>query len=154
MSIADRCTKAPQVQVVVGDGLSAAAINNNVAEILPVIEQGLTSAGISMGTPFFIKYARVGVINSVNDVIGADAVIILIGERPGLGVADAMSAYMGYKPTKGKTDGERDAFCMITRNGGTNPLEAGAFIVEQVKKYLKYQASGVQLRLKVSGENS
>jgi ethanolamine ammonia-lyase small subunit len=152
-TVAERCVRNPQVQIIVGDGLSAAAINNNVAEILPVIEQGLKSAGISMGTSFFIQYARVGVMNSVNDVVGADVVIILIGERPGLGVADAMSAYMGYKPTSGKTDGERDAFCMITRNGGTNPLEAGAFIVEQVKKYLKYQASGVELRLKISGEN-
>lgn len=152
--VAERCTKNPQVQIIVGDGLSAAAINNNVAEILPVIEQGLKSAGISSGTPFFVKYARVGIMNSVNDIVGADVVVMLIGERPGLGVADAMSAYMGYKPTKGKTDGDRDAFCMITRNGGTNPLEAGAFIVEQVKKYLKYQASGVQLRLKISGESA
>lgn len=152
--VAEKCTKNPQVQIVVGDGLSAAAIRNNVDEILPVIEQGLKSAGISSGTPFFVKYARVGIMNSVNDIVGADVVVMLIGERPGLGVADAMSAYMGYKPTKGKTDGDRDAFCMITRNGGTNPLEAGAFIVEQVKKYLKYQASGVQLRLKISGENA
>ncbi|SIQ58832.1 Ethanolamine ammonia-lyase light chain [Alkalispirochaeta americana] len=150
--VAEKCTKNPQVQIVVGDGLSAAAINNNAPEILPVIQQGLKSAGISSGTPFFIKYARVGVINSVNSVLGADVVIILIGERPGLGVADAMSAYMGWKPAKGKTDGERDAFCMITTQGGTNPLEAGAYIVEQVKKYLQYQASGVDLRMKISGE--
>ncbi|POR02243.1 ethanolamine ammonia-lyase [Alkalispirochaeta sphaeroplastigenens] len=150
--VAEKCAKNPQVQIVVGDGLSAAAINNNAPEILPVIQQGLKSAGISSGTPFFVKYARVGVINSVNSVVGADVVIILIGERPGLGVADAMSAYMGWKPAKGKTDGERDAFCMITTQGGTNPLEAGAYIVEQVKKYLQYQASGVDLRMKISGD--
>lgn len=94
-AIAERCVKKPQVQIVVGDGLSAAAINNNLPLIYPVIEQGLKSAGISIGTPFFIKYARVGVINDVNDLIGADLVVILIGERPGLGIADAMSAYMG-----------------------------------------------------------
>jgi ethanolamine ammonia-lyase small subunit len=51
------------VQIVVGDGLSAAAMTNNLPIIYPVIEQGLKSAGISVGTPFFIKYARVGVIN-------------------------------------------------------------------------------------------
>lgn len=150
--IEEKCTRNPQVQIIVGDGLSAAAINNNLESILPVIEQGLSSAGISSGTPFFVKYCRVGIMNAINDIIGADVVILLIGERPGLGVADAMSAYMGYKPTQGKTDGDRDAFCMITNNGGTNPLEAGAFIVEQVKKYLKYQASGIELRLKISKE--
>lgn len=151
--IAEKCVKKPQVQIVVGDGLSAAAVTNNLAIIYPVIEQGLKSAGISVGTPFFIKYARVGVINDVNDVIGADVVLILIGERPGLGIADAMSAYMGWRPTAGKTDAERDVVCMITQNGGTNPLEGGAFVVETIKKTLKHQASGVELKEKTSGES-
>jgi len=150
--IAEKCVKKPQVQIVVGDGLSAAAINNNLPMILPVIEEGLKSAGISVGTSFFVKNARVGVINDVNDVIGADVVVILIGERPGLGIADAMSAYMGWRPTAGKTDAERDVVCMITMNGGTNTLEGGAFVVELIKKTLKFQASGVELKEKSGGD--
>jgi len=149
--IAERCVKNPQVQIVVGDGLSAAAINNNLPQIFPVITQGLKAAGISMGTPFFIQFARVGVINDVNEVIGADVVVILIGERPGLGVADALSAYMGWRPGPGKTDAHRDVICMITANGGTNPLEGGAYVVELIKKTLRYQASGVELKLKTAG---
>ncbi|OQA12891.1 MAG: Ethanolamine ammonia-lyase light chain [Chloroflexi bacterium ADurb.Bin360] len=77
--------------------------------------------------------------------------MILLGERPGLGVADALSAYMGYRPGPGKTDAERDVVCMITYHGGTNPLEAGAYVVELIKQTLKYQASGVELKLKASG---
>ncbi|MFN7036633.1 MAG: ethanolamine ammonia-lyase subunit EutC [Bellilinea sp.] len=150
--IAERCVKKPQVQIVVGDGLSAAAINNNFPLIYPVIVQGLKSANISLGTPFFIKFARVGVINDVNDIIGADMVVILIGERPGLGIADALSAYMGWRPTAGKTDAERDVVCMITVHGGTNPLEGGAYVVDMIKKTLQYQASGVELKLKTSGQ--
>ncbi len=150
--IAERCIKKPQVQIVVGDGLSAAAINNNLGLIYPVIEQGLRSAGISIGTPFFIKYARVGVINDVNDIIGADVVVILIGERPGLGIADAMSAYMGWRPTAGKTDADRDVICMITNNGGINPLEGGALVVELIQKTLRYQASGIELKRKLAAE--
>lgn len=149
--IAERCVKKPQVQIVVGDGLSAAAIDNNLPQIFPVIEQGLKAAGISMGTPFFIKFARVGVMNDVNDIIGADLVLLLIGERPGLGVADAMSAYMGWRPAAGKTDANRDVICMITNAGGTNPLEGGAYVVELIKKTLKFQASGVELKLKTTG---
>jgi ethanolamine ammonia-lyase small subunit len=140
-----KCTKHPQVQIVVGDGLSAAAINNNLAKIYPVIEQGLKSAGISVGTPFFVEFARVGVMNDINSIVGADMVLLLIGERPGLGIADALSAYMGYKPGEGKTDAQRDLICMITEHGGTNPLEAGAFVVELIRKTLKYEASGVEL---------
>jgi ethanolamine ammonia-lyase small subunit len=150
--IAERCVKNPQVQIVVGDGLSAAAVNNNLQHIFPVISDGLKSAGITMGTPFFIQNARVGVINDVGEVLNADVVVILLGERPGLGVADAMSAYMGYQPRPGKTDAERDVICMITYNGGTNPLEAGAYVVELIKKTLKYKASGVELK-RLSGED-
>jgi len=152
MLIEQKCVKKPQVQIVVGDGLSAAAINNNLPQIFPVIKQGLEASNISMGTPFFIKFARVGVINDVNTVIGADVVVILIGERPGLGVADALSAYMGWQPGPGKTDAQRDVICMITNNGGLNPLEAGAFVVELIKKILQNHASGVELKLKTSEE--
>ena len=147
----ERCAKNPQVQIVVGDGLSAAAVTNNLPQIYPVIEQGLTSAGLSLGTPFFVRYCRVGVMNDINDIVNADVVVLLIGERPGLGVADALSVYSGWRPGAGKTDAHRDVICMITENGGTNPLEAGAYVVEHVKNVVQAQASGIELRLKQSG---
>lgn len=149
-TIADRCTKSPDVQICVGDGLSAAAIDSNLADIYPVIEQGLKSAGLSVGTPFFIENCRVGVMNDVNTVVDAKVVLLLIGERPGLGIADAMSAYMGYHPEPGKSDAERDLVCMITVHGGTNPLEAGAYVVELIQKTLKHGVSGVELRERTS----
>lgn len=149
-TIAERCTKKPQVQIVVGDGLSAAAVENNLAKIYPVIVDGLKAAGISVGTPFFVRYCRVGVINDINTVIEADVVALLIGERPGLGVADALSVYSGWRPGPGKTDAQRDVVCMITENGGTNPLEAGAYVVEHLRNVIANQASGVELRLQQS----
>jgi ethanolamine ammonia-lyase small subunit len=150
--LAKRCVKKPQVQIVIGDGLSAAAVTNNLPQIYPVIEQGLKGAGLSLGTPFFVRYCRVGVINDINDIVQADVVALLIGERPGLGVADALSVYSGWRPASGKTDAHRDVICMITENGGTNPLEAGAFVVEHVKTVIKAQTSGIELRLEQSGD--
>jgi ethanolamine ammonia-lyase small subunit len=149
-TIRERCTSNPQVQIVVSDGLSAAAINNNLEAILPVLTQGLQNAGVTVGTPFFIENGRVGVINDVGDTLGADVVVMLIGERPGLGIADAMSAYMGFRPAPGKTDADRDLICMITTHGGTNPLEAGAYVVDFVRKMLEHQASGGELRRRTS----
>ena len=149
--IAERCVKGPDVQLCVVDGLSAAAIDNNLRDIYPVIEQGLKSAGLSVGTPFFIENGRVGIMNDVNSIIKAKVVVLLIGERPGLGIADAMSAYMGFDPQPGKSDADRDLICMITTHGGTNPLEAGAYIVEFIKRMTKYSASGVKLR-EVAGD--
>jgi len=145
--IAEKCVKSPNIQVVVGDGLSAAAIEANLRQIFPVIKQGVQAAGLTFGTPFHIKYCRVGVMNEVGEAIKPDVVILLIGERPGLGRAESMSAYMGYKPKYGDSDADRDVVCNIFENGGTNPLEAGAFVIQLSQKMRQQQASGVKLKM-------
>ena len=145
--INEKCQKNVNIQLCVGDGLSAAAIEANLRQIFPVIKQGVQNAGLTFGTPFFIQYARVGVMNDVGELIKPDVVILLIGERPGLGRAESMSVYMGYKPKYGDTDADRDVVCNIFENGGTNPLEAGAFVVQLAQNMRKSQASGVKLKL-------
>ena len=144
--IQERCVKKPDVQICVGDGLSAAAISHNLGDIYPVIEQGLSSAGLTLGTPFLIENCRVGIMNDVNTIVQAKVVLLLIGVRPGLGSAEAMSVYMGFDPQPGKSDADRDLICMITTHGGTNPLEAGAYVVEVVKRMIQHSASGVKLK--------
>lgn len=145
--INEKCQKNVNIQLCIGDGLSAAAIEANLRQIFPVIKQGVQNAGLTFGTPFFVKYARVGVMNDIGELIKPDVVILLIGERPGLGRAESMSAYMGYKPKYGDTDADRDVVCNIFENGGTNPLEAGAFVVQLAQNMRKNQASGVKLKL-------
>jgi ethanolamine ammonia-lyase small subunit len=145
--INEKCQKNVNIQLCVGDGLSAAAIEANLRQIFPVIKQGVQTAGLTFGTPFFVKYARVGVMNDIGELVKPDVVILLIGERPGLGRAESMSAYMGYKPKYGDTDADRDVVCNIFENGGTNPLEAGAFVVQLAQTMRKSQASGVKLKL-------
>lgn len=144
--IMERCRPAPNLQVVVGDGLSAAAVEANVREMFPVLLQGAQAAGLTVGTPFFIQYCRVGVLNDLGELLKPDVVVLLIGERPGLGRADALSAYMAYRPQPGDTDADRDVICNIFNNGGTNPLEAAAFTIQIAQKMLKHQASGVKLK--------
>jgi ethanolamine ammonia-lyase small subunit len=145
--ITEKCQKNVQVQLCVGDGLSAEAIETNIRQIFPVIQQGCQAAGLSMGTPFFIKYCRVGVMNDVGDLIKPEVLLLLIGERPGLGRAESMSIYMGYHPKSGDTDAERDVICNIFDRGGTNPLEAGAYAVQFAKKMIQNKASGVKLKM-------
>jgi ethanolamine ammonia-lyase small subunit len=146
-TLAERCVKGANVQVVIGDGLSAAAVEANVRQMFPVLKQGVQAAGLTFGTPFFVQYCRVGVLNDIGEVLKPDVVVLLIGERPGLGRAESMSAYMAYRPQTGDTDADRDVVCNIFENGGTNPLEAGAFVVQIAQKMLKHQASGVKLKL-------
>lgn len=145
--ITEKCAPSPNLQIVVGDGLSAAAVEANVREMFPILRQGAQAAGLSLGTPFFIKYCRVGVLNDIGDLLSPDVVILLIGERPGLGRAESLSAYMAYQPKAGDTDADRDVVCNIFNNGGTNPLEAAAFTLQIAQKMLKHQASGIKLKL-------
>ncbi len=149
--VSEKCVKNPRVQVCVGDGLSATAIEANLRKILPVIQAGCQSAGLSLGTPFFIQHCRVGVMNDIGDLIKPEVLLLLIGERPGLGRAESMSVYMGYRPQSGHTDADRDVICNVFDGGGTNPLEAGAYAVQMAQKMMRYQASGVRLKLAEGG---
>ncbi|MCG3210685.1 MAG: Ethanolamine ammonia-lyase light chain [Anaerolineae bacterium] len=143
-TVAERCVMQPDVQIFVGDGLSAAAIEHNLPHILPVLKHGLSAAGLSMGTPFFVRNARVGLLNPVNAVVDAKVCAVLIGERPGLARAESLSIYAGYRPQPDSTDANRNAICNIYQDG-LNPLEAGAVAVQLFQKMIERQTSGVSL---------
>ena len=78
-TIKEKCKMHPTVQIYVSDGLSSAAIAANVGDVLPAIEQGLKSYGIDYGTPFFVKYGRVGAMDQISEITGADVTCVLIG---------------------------------------------------------------------------
>ncbi len=145
-TIKEKCKKNPTVQVYVADGLSAAAVAANVGDLLPAILQGLQSYKIDVGTPFFVKYGRVGVMDEISELLGADVTCTLIGERPGLITAESMSAYIAYKATVGMPEARRTVVSNIHRQG-TIPAEAGAHIAEIIKIMLEKKASGTDLKL-------
>ena len=141
-----RCKRNPDVQLVVSDGLSSTSVSANLRDILPAILQGLSSTGVSVGTPFFIKYGRVGAMDAVTEALGSKVTVILLGERPGLATGESMSAYMTYGGYVGIPEASRTVVSNIHR-GGTNPAEAGAFIAELCGRMLKEKASGLALKL-------
>lgn len=142
----EKCKKSPTVQIYVADGLSGAAVAANIPDLLPSILQGLQSYRIETGTPFFVKYGRVGVMDEISELLDADVTCTLIGERPGLITAESMSAYIAYKATVGMPEARRTVVSNIHRNG-TIPSEAGAHIAEIIKIMLEKKASGTDLKL-------
>lgn len=145
-TIKEKCGKAVQVQIFVADGLSSAAVAANIGDLLPAINQGLQRHGISCGTPFFVKYGRVGVMDEVSELLDAEVTCVLIGERPGLITAESMSAYIGYKCTIGMPEARRTVVSNIHRSG-TIPAEAGAHIADIIKTILEKKVSGTDLKL-------
>jgi ethanolamine ammonia-lyase small subunit len=144
-TIKEKCKMNPQVQIVLSDGLSTDALTINFSEILDPLVNGLNSAGLNVGTPFFVKYGRVKVEDEIGELLNADVVVLLIGERPGLGQSESMSSYMIYKPTvAGTVESDRTVISNIHRQG-TPPVEASAVIVDIVKNMLQKKASGINL---------
>lgn len=145
-TVKEKCKKNPKVQIFVSDGLSSASVAANIQDLLPAIMQGLQSYGIETGTPFFVKYGRVGVMDEISEITGAEVTCALIGERPGLITAESMSAYIAYKATVGMPEARRTVFSNIHK-AGTMPVEAGAHIAEIIKLMLEKKASGTNLKL-------
>lgn len=118
----------------------------NIPDLLPALLQGLQNYKIDVGTPFFVRYGRVGVMDEVSELLGAEVTCVLIGERPGLITAESMSAYIAYRATVGMPEARRTVLSNIHRSG-TNPAEAGAHIADIIKLMLEKKASGTDLKL-------
>ena len=136
----------PRVQIVVGDGLSSAAITANALDCLKAIQEGLKIQGIDPGTPIFVRYCRVGAADAIGDVTGCELVCMLVGERPGLVTDKSMSAYLTYQPRTGVSESARTVVSNIHAQG-TPAVEAGAHIAQLLDTILRKKVSGVGLQL-------
>lgn len=139
----------PQVQVVIGDGLSAAACQANAMDCYYALRDGLQARHISMGQPIFVKYCRVGAGDAIGDITGCQLVAVLVGERPGLVTDKSMSIYITYQPHTGVSESSRTVISNIHAQG-TPAVEAGAYAAELIEKILQKQVSGVGLHLEAA----
>ncbi|WP_206855892.1 ethanolamine ammonia-lyase subunit EutC [Candidatus Enterococcus mangumiae] len=143
--IKQQTTPKAKVQIVVGDGLSSAAIGANIKEVLPAIKQGLKMYGLDFDQVVFVKYCRVPSMDQIGEITDAEVVCLLVGERPGLVTAESMSAYVAYRPTVGMPEARRTVISNIHK-GGTPAVEAGAYLAELIKKMLDKKKSGIELK--------
>ena len=134
----------PRVQLVVGDGLSSAAITANAPDCLAALQDGLKLRGIETGPVLFVRYCRVGAGDAVGDITDCELVCMLVGERPGLVTDKSMSAYITYRPHTGISESARTVVSNIHAQG-TPAVEAGAHIAGLIETILSRRASGVAL---------
>ena len=137
---------APKVQIVIGDGLSSAAVVANAPDCAAAIRDGLKLRGIETGKDLFVRYCRVGAGDAIGDVTGCEVVCMLVGERPGLVTDKSMSAYITYRPHTGVSESSRTVVSNIHAQG-TPAVEAGAHVAELIAKILEKKVSGVGLHL-------
>ena len=143
--IKETCGHHPKVLLVIGDGLSSAAIEANAMDCARAIRQGLSAYGIELGKTLFIQYCRVGASDHIGSLTDAELVCMLVGERPGLVTAESMSAYLTYNPRIGVPESARTVVSNIHRQG-TPAVEAGAHIASLIRQMLEKKCSGVAFR--------
>lgn len=132
------------VQILVSNGLSATAIEENAEDVYLSLCQSLTLLNITCAPTYYIERGRVGLMDCIGELLQPDVIVYLIGERPGLLSAESMSVYMCYRPNSSTIESDRLVVSNIHRNG-LPPVEAGAYISNIVEKMLRYQASGIAL---------
>ena len=137
---------SPKVLIVVGDGLSSAAIKANAMDGMAAIRDGLKARGIETGQAVFVRYCRVGAGDAIGSITGCQLVCMLVGERPGLVTDKSMSAYITYQPRTGVSESSRTVVSNIHAQG-TPAVEAGAHIAQLIDTILKKKVSGVGLHL-------
>lgn len=143
--IGRECPSAADLQVVIGDGLSAAAVIAQVPGLLPLLAEQALSRGWTFGRPFVVRYCRVGVLNDIGDALHPRVVVLLIGERPGLATAESLSGYLAYCPRPGDTDAQRNLISNIHARGV--PLtEAAVRTARLAEKMLRQEKSGVTVK--------
>jgi ethanolamine ammonia-lyase small subunit len=144
-TVVRQCSAAADVQVVIGDGLSVAAVAAQVPPLLPLLEAETRRRGWTFGRPFAVRYCRVGVLNDVGELLDPSVVVLLIGERPGLATAESLSAYLAYRPRSGHTDAQRNLISNIHARGV--PPEAAALrVLALAEKMQQVQSSGISVK--------
>ena len=143
--LSHKCQKSPDVQMVVGDGLSGAAVAAQVPSLFTLLQEKMRARGWSLGQSFVVHYCRVGLMNDVGDLLNPRLIILLIGERPGLATAESLSAYMAYAPKSGQTDANRNLISNI-HSRGVQIHEAAERITALAAQMMNLRSSGTSVK--------
>lgn len=139
------CPKGPDVQIVVGDGLSSAAVSAQVPLLFQLLQQEFQNRGWSTGRAFVVRYSRVGIMNAIGDLLSPRVIVLLIGERPGLATAESLSAYMAYSPRAGHTDADRNLISNIHARG-VRTEDAANRITSLALRMMALKSSGTAVK--------
>lgn len=129
---------------VVCDGLSAVAVQRHAAPLLrhliPALRADRAVAPVVIATQ-----GRVALGDDIGGTMGAEAVAVLLGERPGLSAADSLGIYLTWQPRPGRTDAERNCISNI-RDAGLPVAQAAAKLLWLIEAMRRLQLTGVALK--------
>ena len=140
---AQGATSAPDLVLVVADGLSALAVTRHAQPMLKAIRARLP--GWTIGPVILAEQARVALGDEAGELLGARAVALLVGERPGLSSPDSLGIHLTWAPRVGRTDAERNCISNI-RPEGLSYEQAAATLAGLLDGAKRLGESGIMLK--------
>lgn len=133
--------------VVIVDGLSALGVQQNSAPFLSALYQTLDSDATDwqLAPLTIVEQGRVAIGDEIGALLNADAVLVMIGERPGLSSPDSLGLYMTWAPEPGLKDDRRNCVSNV-RPAGLKAEEAARRLVLLLSDARQRKLSGVQLK--------
>lgn len=128
--------------IVIADGLSAIAVERHAAPLLQALESRFALRDAPL---VVVEQARVAVGDEIGELLGAELLLMLIGERPGLSSPDSLGAYITWMPRVGCTDAERNCISNI-RAEGLSYAQAAEKIVWYLTNARSRRLTGVGLK--------
>ncbi len=133
------------VGFVIADGLSSKAVADHGVPMLVALVAGL-EPGLSIAPPVLVTQARVAVADVIGQAMGLGTVLVLIGERPGLSVADSLGIYLTHQPRPGRNDAERNCISNIHPPEGLSYAAAARTALNLLRGARALGRSGVDLK--------
>lgn len=142
---ATQSINAPDIAFVVADGLSALAVHHNAAAFIAQMLPSLRDDDWLLAPVVIVRQGRVAIGDEIGELLQARAVVMLIGERPGLSSPDSMGIYLTWSPHTGATDAARNCISNV-RAGGLSHTEAAHKLRYLLNEARRRQLSGVALK--------
>lgn len=131
--------------IVIADGLCASGVQSQSVAMVRALAVDWPVASEARQHIVIVQQARVAIGDDIGEAMGAEAVVVLIGERPGLSAQDSMGIYLTWNPRRGRSDAERNCISNI-RPGGISPTDAAAKVHWLLRGARALGATGVALK--------
>jgi ethanolamine ammonia-lyase small subunit len=128
---------------VLADGLSAVAVITHAMPTLHAIIGLLPDLRIA--PVICVEQARVAIGDEIGEILGAKLSVVLIGERPGLSVADSLGVYITWSPTIGTRDAGRNCISNVHADG-LSYTQAGGTAAWLITEASSRRLTGIQLK--------
>jgi ethanolamine ammonia-lyase small subunit len=103
--------------LVIADGLSAPAVHHHAVPLLEALMPRLEAEQWRLAPIVIVLQGRVAIGDEIGALLGAQQVVMLIGERPGLTSPDSLGIYLTWDPRPGRTDAERNCISNVRTEG-------------------------------------